>query len=491
MVLTEFIKRKDVKEKFKTEFNPAFDDNPQPSSYKKTSNGDIVPKQNIGIYFEISDSDEKWIFDSNGRKKVIFSIGGILNFLNYEKYGNQICWFYDAFNFKSIMNYLPEEQLKDLETSHKTECNTFKIEQKGPNFFQIINKSNKSYKFYNLFPHYTSSLDEAAIKYLNYQRPELNTFDNRCLEKAKLIQRLACYSKDNNIYQDYITHKKVVNEPKIRNHGNLIGTAFHYLLPFFIKAHNPRAITHSLCVGYNPDDFDFRKKQKIESIIKNARKHYDNFLKEREINDDLIISSLLLAKIEAFVYWDSWWENINWDVDNADFREDVDDLRNLIMGVPKSLYNPKNHCFLKPRFGLASNLVNGAEADLFIDNTLIDVKTTNKPNFTPKFFNQLMGYVILHDLGRVYQENIKQLVPKGRLKEINWDDLDKEFLNTKIEKIGIYFARFNYLDVRDLKDVLPEGRINEDMLKWFENEAHKEYEPRILENMKLKKFFYV
>ena len=61
---------------------------------------------------------------------------------------------------------------------------------------------------------------------------------------------------------------------------------------------------------------------------------------------------------------------------------------------------------------------------------------------------------------------------------------DKDFLNTRIEKIGVYFSRFNHLETIDLKDVLPEGKMNWKILEWFELEAHKEYQP-----LGLKKYF--
>jgi len=503
MSLTEFVKFKHVQEKFNAEFNPAFDNKYKPKFYKKTRSGCDIPKQNIGIHFEILDGNVKLICDSFGREKKIFSIQNFFNFFTYSKYRNELCWFYDtSFNFKSLMKYLPDQQLKELEKSGKTEYYVYKIEQKEKNFFQIITKKGNTYfKFYNLFPFFNLSFDDAAMKYLNYHRPDPINRDNlkndgnywnnndywiakNCFEKAKLIQKLAHYSINNNIDQNLITHKKIINEPKTTNY-TLVGTAFDYLLRFLIKAHNPKAITHSWRAEQSLDILKGREKKIAKSIIKNAKKRYDLFLEEKEINDDLIISSLLLARIDGVVWRNEWWEDIDLDVDPAD----VDDLRNLIMGVPKSLYIAHNHCFLNPKFWPASILVGNADGDLFIDNTLIDIKTTKDPKVTRLFFNQLMGYVILHDLARLYSNNIKKIDPTGFFEEIYGDDLEKAFLNTRIEKIGIYFSRFNHLHTIDLKDVLPEGRIDLEILKWFEHEAHKAYQPMIMENVKMKKFF--
>lgn len=499
MVLTKFVELKHVQEKFNAEFNSVFDDKYKPKFYTKTPNGGRI-KDNFGIYFEFLDGNVKLICDSTGRKKMISSIEDLIDFFVHGRYHNELCWFYDtSFDFKTLMKYLPEQQLKELETSGETEYYVYTISYKDKNFFQINNKHNSYYKFYNLFPFFNLPLDDAAIKYLNSHRSDLVLSDNskndvnywnnnqyritnNCIEKAKSIQNLARYAKDNNIFPNRITHKKIINVPKTTNYP-LVGTAFDYLLRFLIKAYNPKAITNQWRAEKSLDILKGRKKKIAKSIIETAKNRYEHFLDEKEINDDLIISSLLLAKIDGVV-WGNDLENIDLNVDPAD----VDDLKNLIMGVPKNLYIAKNHCFLNPTFGPASILVGGADADLFIDNILIDIKTTKNPKFTRLFFNQLMGYVILHYLGRLYSNNMKKIDPKGIFKDV-YGDFDNGFLNMRIEKIGIYFPRFNNLYTIDLKDVLPKGEMNLEILKWFEHEAHKAYQPMILNICKMKNFF--
>jgi len=447
MVLTEFVKFSHIQEKFNDHFNPAFDNKYKPKYFTNSRIKDGVPKQNIGIHFEIFDGKVGFICDSNRRWKVVTSIGGLVNFLTHSKYRYGLCWFYDpSFNFNTLMGDLPEQQLSELEITGKTEFLGRTIHHKETNFFQIITSHNDYYKFYNLYPFFNSSRDDAAIKYLNYQEVDLktatplkidtanwdeslNSITTSCYEKASIIQRLACYSIKNNFDQKHKAHKKIINDPLTTNY-NLVGTAFDYLLRFLIKAHNPQAITTPWRIEQSLDLLNGKEKKIAKSILTTAKKRYDLFLHDKEINDELIISTLLLAKIDGAVFGNSF-DEIDLNVDPAD----IEDMRNLITGVPKSLYIKKESCFLNPTFGLASNLVGGADADLFIDNTLIDIKTTKDPKFTRLFFNQIMGYVILHELGLLYSNNLKKIDPSGIVEAFDGNDIDKAFLNTKIKKI--------------------------------------------------------
>jgi hypothetical protein len=57
-------------------------------------------------------------------------------------------------------------------------------------------------------------------------------------------------------------------------------------------------------------------------------------------------------------------------------------------------------CLLNPVFK-ASRLVVGADADLVVDDMLIEVKTTGESRVSREQFNQLLGYYILYLLGGV------------------------------------------------------------------------------------------
>ena len=492
MSLTDFVKLKHVQEKFNTEFKLLLKIKWKRKYYSNSGKEDNIRKENIGLHFGIFEGKVNLICDSYGRKKRISCFEDLTRFFTYSKYSNNLCWFTDAsFNFEPILKHLPEQQLEDLEKLGKIEYYAHLIEYEEKKYFQVKNKKiHQVYKFYNLFPFFDSSLYDAAIKYLNYQKADsldLDTFNDDinywnknydcivdyCIENAKIIQNLANYYVENNTGTDLTTRKKIINPPQTTNYST-IGTAFDYLFRFLIKAHNPSAISRPWIAHESLNLLKGREKKKAACIINDAEERYYRFLREKEINDDLISSTLLLAKLDMVYRINVRLEEMDMDVD----PEDIADLRNLIKGVPKELYIAKKICFLNPTFGLASLLVGGADADLLLDNTLIDIKTTKDPKFSYLYFNQLMGYVLLHYLGLIYSNNIKK-VDAG-----DEEDLEKDFLNTRIEKIGIYFSRFNHLHTIDLMDVLPDGKIDWKLLAWFEREAHKEFQP-----FAIKKYF--
>lgn len=493
MSLTIFVKLKHIREKFKTDFNR---DKYKIKFFRNILEGDTIHKENIGFFIGVFRGKANLICDSYGRIKQISSIEDLTRFFTYSKYGQNLCWFYnDSFNFEPILNHLPEQYLKDIKKSGKTEYYAHSIENVEKKYFQVkVTKSTKFFRFYDLKSLFNTNLDDAAREYLNYHRTDAfnseilrgdtdswnKNYDHiveYCIDYAKLVKNLADHYVENNISNNTIICKKIINIPQTTN-SPAIGTAFDYLFRFLIKAHNPTAITHPWIAYESLNLLKRREKKKAESIIKDAEEQYSKFLREREINDDLISSTLLLAKLD-FVYRTNFsLDNIEMDIDH----KDIADLKNQILGVPKELYIAKKKYFLNPSFGLASHLVGGADADLLIGNTLIDIKTTSDPNFTTLFFNQLMGYVLLHDLGCLYSNNIKKVDGCALYEEE--ENLDKDFLNSRIAKIGIYFSRFNHLSTIDLNDVLPEGIKYWEMLEWFEHEAHKEYGP-----LPIKKYF--
>ena len=93
---------------------------------------------------------------------------------------------------------------------------------------------------------------------------------------------------------------------------------------------------------------------------------------------------------------------------------------------PKSLV-PKRYTRLNPVFGYGSRLVGGADADMIIDGTLIDIKTTKDPTFKEDYYYQLVGYYILSLLGRIDTSY--------------W----KSRNNAAVHRIGIYFSRHGVL----------------------------------------------
>jgi hypothetical protein len=135
-------------------------------------------------------------------------------------------------------------------------------------------------------------------------------------------------------------------------------------------------------------------------------------------------------------------------------NNDIDDLCCLFKEFKKQkwIYGHK-HVLLNPTFGSASQLVGGADADLILDNVLVDIKCTKKASFDRFVLNQLLGYYILSRISSI----------------------DNAPNNHRIKYISVYFARFGKLYQANAEEILPEENLSH-VVKWFTELASKHKE---------------
>lgn len=216
--------------------------------------------------------------------------------------------------------------------------------------------------------------------------------------------------------------------PPLTNHYGLVGTAFDYLLRFYIKRINPNAIEqhwvseaslhllemahlHDLLeipevspviqklkekITENPTLSDPIVYKKVKEIIQYSKKVRDEFIKTGKMSSDLYKAVLLLAQVDVIYRAGVVDENLG----NVD-EKDIEDLKNLISVAKPEYFKAKKICILNPTFGIASQLVGGADCDLVIDDAIIDIKTTKKLDLTRNYFDQLIGYYILYKIGGI------------------------------------------------------------------------------------------
>jgi hypothetical protein len=110
----------------------------------------------------------------------------------------------------------------------------------------------------------------------------------------------------------------------------------------------------------------------------------------------------------------------------------------------------KRTCVLNPTFGAASALVGGADADIFIDGTLIDIKTPKHLEMGRDVFNQLFGYYCLSCISGI------------------------NGCRGKVNAVAVYYARYGVLHRIPIDSFLDRRRFPV-FLKWFETRAGREY----------------
>ena len=232
--------------------------------------------------------------------------------------------------------------------------------------------------------------------------------------------------------------------PPKTKHYSLIGTAFDYLLRFHIEKLNPDTSKSSWIaeLGVDMAQKQLDDYKKLKAVIDGIKRGpYFDYIHTGNLSESLFASTIVLAKLDM-IYRIGRLEPDIMDYQN----EDILDLKNLISIVDDSLFKSKFFCTLNPGFGNASLLVGGADADMIIDGTLIDIKTTKNLKFERGHYNQLIGYYILNKISNVNETN------------------------RKIDKIGIYFSRYGILQT------IPTSQIDETpefdyFVKWFEKEA--------------------
>ena len=165
------------------------------------------------------------------------------------------------------------------------------------------------------------------------------------------------------------------------------------------------------------------------------------------MTDDLIKSTIYLAKLDSIYRAGYIKKNFEY-VD----KNDIKDLKNLISLINQKEFKPNNNCILNPTFGNASIMVGGADADLVIDEMLIDIKTTKIFQMKREYYDQLIGYYTLYRI----------------------DGIDGMPGDDEIKKLGVYFSRYGYLHLYNIEDIIDENKFPE-FIEWFKDRATQEY----------------
>lgn len=268
-----------------------------------------------------------------------------------------------------------------------------------------------------------------------------------------------------------ITLRGDLKAPPITKHYSLVGTAFDYLLRFYLEKKNPNCVTKSWVAEHtaillraankmehnqelvdgvyewvasdrylSPEEMKYSfhaallegtpdlagASKKADHFLEEARNFHEEYLHTGVLSDGLVRSSILLAQMDVVFRAG----RLPSDFGHVD-AGDIEDLENLISLVEPAIFadtassssfTDTNTWYLNPTFGDASVLVSGADADLILGDTLIDIKTVKTLRFTQDMYNQLIGYYVLSKLGQVG---------------------DKP--NVPISRLGIYFSRYGIL----------------------------------------------
>ena len=253
----------------------------------------------------------------------------------------------------------------------------------------------------------------------------------------------------------------IIKVPPLATNPRIVGTAFDYLLRFFLQRMNVFSQTgrwiaeaglesigssgigyddETKSVTYDPDPH----RRKADTYIQEAKQEHQAYLKTGLVTDNLLFACLRLAYLD--VAHRAGPDRIDWRHLKKPDAKDVADLRALLLIVNEPSFRAKHTCLLNPTFGAATKLVRGADADLFIDGCLIDIKTTKNPYLDNRDFLQLIGYYLLHGFDGIGHGS----------------DTKKH----SVTSLAIYFSRYGFLWKVAVDDILPPDSVGE-TAKWF------------------------
>jgi len=268
-----------------------------------------------------------------------------------------------------------------------------------------------------------------------------------------------------------LPNKPILLAPALTKKWSITGHAFDYLLRFYLKQ-KYSLLVNDTGTWIAEQGLEYIRTRKgtprlyraASKIVKDAKEQYGLFLKTESCDDNLIRSCILLSKIDSIFrtgedyYPDTLEEFLDVDEDI------VQDLKKLISIVPIDDFKPNIGILLNPDFGVGSQIVGGSDADLIIDNMIIDIKVTKNLYLTPEMWYQIIGYYLLYciDILEVMESKRSVLYP-GFQNDVT------------INQIGIYFARHGYLWTISVDELLKPGKELDDFVSWLIDCGDKEY----------------
>ena len=241
-------------------------------------------------------------------------------------------------------------------------------------------------------------------------------------------------------------------KPRTRRHM-MIGSAFNYLLKFYIEMNHglprrywiaeiPFCITQAdmeVEPKFCPAEREPHITEYPESVahLEDARRNYRSYREHGTLRDGLIHSAIRLAQIDSLYRAHMPPKHPSID------RDDVEDLRRLLDVAVDTGYFTRGRITTNQNFAMSLSPVGGADADLFMDGLIVDIKTTMTLKLTRRHYNSVIGYYILD-----------MLANQGK---------------SKFEGVGIYYSRYGILHIVKKKE-FADGMTKE-FLDWFVERA--------------------
>lgn len=191
----------------------------------------------------------------------------------------------------------------------------------------------------------------------------------------------------------------VVPPTTTRGHSQRVGTAFDYALRFEVArvaGVSPGAAwvadagleVHARLCGRT------KEHSRLKRAVRDAHRYVDSYTGRSRVSRlmraRLAMHALRLAALDPLYRAGQVFE-VNLDPPAST----VDEVVALLDAATRENLLSLGRPILNPNFGLASALVGGADADMVLGNTLIEIKTVKEVRVEREYVRQLLGYVLL------------------------------------------------------------------------------------------------
>lgn len=217
--------------------------------------------------------------------------------------------------------------------------------------------------------------------------------------------------------------------------STIVGHAFDYWFRAFVQYRNHLVVEST--INDLVASWILKSENEFGNATKTIQRRYHEVFKRRKRiikglkveHSDFLVDCLFLGNLEAF-YRNGYIREEGIMYVSEDEVEDLENITNSVNEVSRYfVVNEKLIC--NPHFGKVSILVGGADGDLVIDNTFIDIKNESIYGYKIQHVRQLLGYYIL-----------SLLTPDFPI---------------KIDRLAIYYPRFQryvFIDVADIARVM-------------------------------------
>lgn len=239
-----------------------------------------------------------------------------------------------------------------------------------------------------------------------------------------------------------IKDKKDIKYNLIGNYkeASIVGTAYDYLLRLKIAKENKIGVIFFINTLIATNVFNYLKSINKDYILKENFKDsiiiLKKFLNQEKLSKEELLTAIIYLSFLDEIYREGKYDLVSSiknlkEIKNKyiNIYEDLNNLTKTLLNLNKEFIGKK--IILNPTFK-NSSLIGGADADLIIDDTLIDIKTVVNAIITTEMLSQLIGYLVLSD-----------------------------FDNMKIKKIGIYFSRYDELKIFNINDIITKTKYEE------------------------------